>query len=84
MTTMNTMELNEMELDLVNGGFDWNDLVNFGKNIGNKVVTVVEKEVDKVVETVKEAYDTVVDSVKNVFENPMLHEDQLHNNWIMA
>ena len=79
---MTTMELNEMELDQVNGGFDWNDLVNIGKNIGNKVVTVVEKKFDEVVETVKETYETVVDSVKKVVENPV-HETN-HNDWIMA
>ena len=84
MTTMNAMELNEMELEQVNGGFDWDDLVNFGKKVTKVVVTVVEKEVDKVVETVKETYETVVDSVKRVVTPSMLNETDSHNEWVMA
>ena len=84
MTTMNAMELNEMELEQVNGGFDWDDLVNIGKKFGDKVVTVVKKEVDKVVDTVKETFDTVVDSVKNAVNPSMLNETDTHNEWMIA
>jgi len=70
MTTMNNrVELMDEELDTVNGGFGWDDMVNIGKKVGNKVVTVVKKEVNKIVDTVADGVNTTIEVIRKVNEN---------------
>jgi len=63
---MNKVELMDNELDMVNGGFGWDDIVNIGKKVGNKVVDVVKKEVNDVVDTVVDGAKTTVDVIRNM------------------